>query len=223
MFKGKIYVTGDPNIIYNAPINIKIVSMDEDDILVMNDNIIQGTCLLPPVEAKIAEADGNEMLYDTIYSNHLLDPYQYQFIGALLSYLYKVGDMILFLPELECCNTVDKFIQHMYILYGVHIGKIDDRTNNPAISTCYYDNRCIPIWLNMMYMVNTLSCMDFLYLYPDDAAINNNKVLERLLNELAPYGKNISEQVQYIDRFRKLIKNKPNLKPAIRTSIRRNL
>ena len=87
ILKGTIYITDKEEIIYTTPLNsnTKIISLDEDGILMENDAILVGTCLLPPIEAKIAEADGNEQLYDVIYSNHLLEPYQQQFIAAMLS------------------------------------------------------------------------------------------------------------------------------------------
>ena len=127
VIKGTAYITDNPEIIYNTPMNsnTRIVSLDEDDVLVKNDAIITGTCLLPPVQAKIAEADGNEQLYDTIYMNHLLEPYQQQFISALISFLYKGGNLIFFLPEIGYTNTMEKFIALMYSRYGIHIGLID--------------------------------------------------------------------------------------------------
>lgn len=221
-FKGNIFITSDINIIYNTPLNgtTKIVSLDEDNILPKNENVLIGTCLLPPIEAKIAEADGNEPLYDTIYSNHLLAKYQYDFIGALLSYLFKVGDLILFLPELEYTNTIDKLVDHIFNRYGIHIGNIDCK-NDPIKFCCRYDERCLPIWLNMMYGLSTLSVSDFLYLYPLDAYINNNSIINKIILELNPYGKTIQEQVDYINRYRAKLKEKPNLKPAIINSIRR--
>ena len=71
--QGTIFITDDVNVIYNTPLGgmNKVVNLDEDDILPENNNILNGTCLLPPMEAKIAEADGNEQMYDTIYQNHL--------------------------------------------------------------------------------------------------------------------------------------------------------
>ena len=101
ILNGTMYITDNPEVIYNIPLNqpnIKIVNLDEDGVLMNNDAMLVGTCLLPPVQAKIAEADGNEMLYDTIYNNHILEPHQQEFISALLSYLYKGGNLLFFLP-----------------------------------------------------------------------------------------------------------------------------
>jgi hypothetical protein len=61
---------------------------------IVNCNYIGGTCLLPPIDAKIAESDGDEMKYDACYSTHLLQPYQRQFIASLIGYLFRgLGDI----------------------------------------------------------------------------------------------------------------------------------
>lgn len=222
IIKGTAFITGDENIIYNTPLNnmVKIISMDEDGILINNDSIITGTCLLPPVQAKIAEADGNEMMYDTIYMNHLLEDYQQQFISALLAFLYKGGNLIFFLPELGYTNTMEKFITLMYSKYGIHIGLIGHQ--NPAISNCYYDERCIPIWLNMIYSVRVIDAYEYLYMYPLDAPLGHNtRVMELLIEEINPYEETLAQKVEYVLRFHKLIHKNPKLRPAI-CSVRRN-
>ncbi len=220
ILKGTIYITDDPNIIYNIPINsnTKVINMDEDDILVNTDAMLVGTCLLPPVEAKIAEVDGNEALYDSIYASHLLEPYQQQFISAMLSYLYKGGNLMIFLPEIGTTYTREKFIYHLFSRYGVHCGLVGHP--NPQISNCYYDNRCIPLWLNLIYSVNVISATEYLLNYPVDATINNNMIINKLIDELNPYGNTINDKINYILRYHKLIHNNSNLRPAI-TSGRR--
>lgn len=220
ILKGTIFVTDKEEIIYNTPLNgnTKIVSMDEDGVLINSDAILVGTCLLPPIEAKIAEADGNEQLYDTIYSNHLMETYQQQFIAALLSYLYKGGNLILFLPEIGNCTT-KKFIQHMYICYGIHIGLIGSQ--DPTEANWYTSDRCIPLWLNMIYSVNVISPYEYLYMYPEDAAINNMGIMNQLIDEINPYEETINEKINYILRLHKLIHKNPKVQPAISYSIRR--
>lgn len=222
ILKGTIFITDNPEVIYSLPLdpgsNTKVVNMDEDGILMDNSSIITGTCLLPPVQAMIAEADGNEQLYDTIYTNHLLEPYQQEFISALLSYLYKGGNIVIFLPELGYNNTMNKFIQIMFDRYGIHIGIIGNQ--NPAIANCYYDERCIPIWLNMIYSVRVISAYEFLYIYPEDAPINN-RVINDLINEINPYGKSINDRINYIIHLHKVIHQNPKVRSPI-GNIRRN-
>lgn len=215
LLKGTIYITDNLEYIYNTPLDgsTKIISLDEDDVLKEGNHIIGGTCLLPPMEAKIAEADGNEFLYDNAYRNHLLLPYQQQFISALISFLYKGGNLLLFLPELGYTNTTEKLIQHLYMNYGIHPGLIGNP--NPVIANCYYDARCIPMWLNLMYTANVLSPFDFLYLLPEDAQISSNEIMNKLIFEIKPYGKTLNDRIGYILRFHKIIHKNRFVIPAI--------
>lgn len=216
MLKGTIYITDNIDLIYNTPLNSmsKIISLDEDGVLDTNNkDIIGGTCLLPPMEAKIAEADGNEQMYDTVYSNHLLLPFQQQFVAALIAFLYKGGNLILFLPELGYTNTSEKLIEHLFKLYGIHIGLIGHQ--NPFLANCFYDDKCIPIWLNLIYMAGVITPKEYLYMYPVDAMITNEQVIMKLVNEMNPYGSTIAEKKNYIFKFHKKIHKNPKVEPAI--------
>ena len=218
ILKGTIFITDNLDYLYNTPLNgtVKIVSLDEDNILnIESNNIIGGTCLLPPMEAKIAEADGNELLYDNAYSNHLLMPFQQQFISALISFLYKGGNLILFLPELGYTNTMEKLIEHLFKIYGLHPGIIGHQ--NPQIANCYYDAKCIPIWLNLIFMSNVISVYEYLYMYPEDANIFNNSVINMLIQEIQPFGDTMNDRVNYITRLHRLIHKNPKVTPAIQS------
>ena len=213
--KGTIFITDNMEYIYNAPLdgNTKIINLDEDGILMESKDIIGGTCLLPPMEAKIAEADGNEQKYDAIYSSYLLEPYQQRFISALIAFLYKGGNLILFLPELGYTNTTEKLIEHLFRIYGIHTGLINHP--NPQISNCYYDEKCIPIWLNMIFISDVISAAEYLYCYPLDAVISNEEVIRKLIESVKPYGRSINEKRNYIFRLHKLIHKNPKVRPAI--------
>ena len=207
MLKGTIYITDNIDLVYNTSLNgmNKIISLDEDGIL---DNVIKdvigGTCLLPPMEAKIAEAAGNEQMYDNIYTNHLLLPFQQQFIAALIAFLYKGGNLILFLPEIGYTNTTNKLIEHLFKIYGIHPGLIE--SDNPSLANCYYDAKCIPIWLNLIFTAGVLSAQEYLLSYP---------VILLLIDHLKPYGDTINDKINYILRYHKLIHKNPKLIPAI--------
>lgn len=215
MLKGTIFITDNLDFIYNIPLDgiTKIVSLDEDGILDNVKGIIGGTCLLPPMEAKMAEADGNEQMYDSIYSNHLLLPFQQQFISALIAFLYKGGKLILFLPEIGYTNTIEKLIEHLFRIYGIHVGIIGHQ--NPQVANCYYDTKCIPIWLNLIFTSGVISPEEYLFMYPEDAPITNEQVMFILIDEIKPYGNTIAEKRNYIIRYHKLIHKNPKLKPAI--------
>lgn len=218
ILKGLIYITDDVNVVYQFPIGPmnKIINLDEDDVLPENNSIVGGTCLLPPIDAKIAEADGDEILYNSRYIDHLQAPYQQQFIAALLSFLFKGGNLLLFLPELGYTNTRDKFIAFMYMLYGIHIGIMNNP--DPNMATCYYDSTAIPIWLNLIYCSGVISAKDYLLLMPEDASVvNNDRVIDMLMMELKPYGETIKSKLDSIVRMHKAVHKNPNTVTPIRS------
>ena len=100
----------------------------------------------------------------------------------------------------------------MFNRYGIHIGKIG--AQNPVESQCFYDEKCIPIWLNMIYSVRVISGLEYLYQYPEDAVINTN-VMDDLIRELSPYGETIGDKIYYINRLHRLVHINPRVKPAI--------
>ena len=207
LLKGTMYITDSEDIVYNIPREamVKVVTLDEDNVLNRDPSYLVGTCLLPPVDAMIAEADGNEPQYDMIYSSHLLQPYQQQFVSALLSYLYKGGSFILFLPELGT-NTREKLVQMLYINYGIHPGIIG--SNKPNEMNWYIDEKCIPLWMNMIYSVHAISAYEFLNMYPADAVLNNKFVIHELVKELRPYESTYNDKVDNILNLHKLVHKK---------------
>lgn len=218
MLRGTIYLTNNPNIIYQADLRTtKIINMDEDGILQENKNILGGTCLLPPIEAKIAEADGNEQLYDMSYHNHLLEPYQQFFIAAIIAALYKGANLLIFFDEIGYTNTTKKFVEQMYIIYGIHIGIIGEQ--DPALANCYYDNKCIPIWLNLIYSAKIIDGYEFCIQYPPDAELTNPQVIEDLIEEMNPVGNTIQEKFHELDRYRKHLHLNPNVIMPISSTI----
>lgn len=217
MLKGTIFITNDINVVYNFPVGrlSKIVSMDEDNTLGENKDIIGGLNLLPPMEAKIAESDGNEQMYDVIYQNHLLQPSQQQFIAALIAFMYKGGSLLLFLPEIGYTNTMEKFIQHMFICYGIHVGMIGNP--NPQIANCFYDMKCIPIWLNLIYTSGVIGAEEFLFMYPRDCKINNPAVIDLLIQQLNPYGQTINDKIKAISRYHQLVHKNPKVQQVLQS------
>lgn len=216
LLKGNIYITSNKAIIDNTDLNLnKVVLLDEEGIIENPPrDFIGGTCLLPPIQARIAEIDGDEEKYDMIYSDYLLQPFQQQFISAIISFLYKGGNLILFLPDFGYNNTIKKLIQHMHIIYGIHIGNID--VQDPVQANCYYDERCTPIWLNLIFMADVMTPEEYLYNYPIDAAITTDAVRNKLLDLMKPMGDTIEERMKTIETYRARLKVVPKLIIPIR-------
>ena len=107
ILKGLINITSNIEVVNCYPLGVqnKIITLDEEEILKVDDqNIIGGSCLLPPMLAKIAESDSNAYDYEMIYKEHLVDPYQQGFIAALLAALYRGKNLLLFLFLVSDCS-----------------------------------------------------------------------------------------------------------------------
>lgn len=218
MLKGTIFITKDPQVIINRPLDnsMVIINMDEDHKLSETiPNAIEGITLLPPVEAKIAEVDGDEVRYNSLYLTHLYN--QQDFMSAIIAFLYKGGNMIIYLPD-EYNYTRQKLCELIFHIYGIHIGDLEDPNNNQ----CFYNLKCIPFWLNILFKRDLISWMDWVKMMPIDA-YDMNGVLggdPYLFNKavlcMNPYAESISEKVDEFKNFHKMIHQNPMLKPAIR-------
>lgn len=207
IFNGSISITDNINfvrdILYsNSSQDIRIISLDEDNSIPTNHPLVLGgTCLLPPMDALIAEADGDEQLYDVYYSEHFNDPFVSQFIGALFIFLYNGGNLLFYLPSLRD-TTGKKFLQQFWIRYGINIGIVGQSTHN-------YDISCIPIWLTYIYLSDAMHPFELLYFYPVDALIPDN-IMNKLLNEINPLGDTLNEKISFILDLSKKLKEKVN-------------
>ena len=209
MFRGNIYITSREEVIYNQDYNqlVRVVSMDEDGILPESPVVIGGTCLLPPPAAKIAEADGNEYLYDSIYISHLSSGYQQEYLAALMTFLDIGGTIIIFLPSLGQDNTYDKFLYHMNMMYGIHIGNMDSK--DPGAMMCFYNLNYVAIWLCLIYeYTNHLTTYQFLARYPINLDIPE-RLDFKVKCDLRPYGANAKEQDKVIQDLRKQLQINP--------------
>ena len=101
ILSGDISWTMDRDFIMNKIIypnipNTIVLSLDENNMIPKDHpKILGGSILLPPIDALIADADGDEMLFDRIYNNHFNSLEIKEFIGALLAYLHKGGNIVI--------------------------------------------------------------------------------------------------------------------------------
>lgn len=213
MFKGTIFLTRSMKEIMRMPLTVKILDMDEESSLPDSPHIVKATCLLPPIEAQVAEVDGDEGKYNFLYANHLLAPYQQQYITAIIAVLYNDNSLIVYLPD-ENTYAAEKFCELMYTNYGIHIGLIEDE--NPINRQFYMDFHYVPFWLSLLYKGNIISPEDFLIHYPLDAKLDIDPVvLYKLLEDMSPYGESMAGQIEEIMRFHKNLHKNPNLHMGI--------
>lgn len=215
MLKGNIYITDNFNVIKNSNLSlIKVIILDDDfEETYMTKDMIIGTILLPPIEAKIAEVDGDEQKYDYIYSSYLLKQDVERYISAIIAFLYKGGSLMLYINDMEYTNTKNKFVQLFYKLYGIHIGIIESQ--NPQEANCYYDNTCLPMWLNLIFLSDVIYPEEYLFKYPIDAAIPDN-IMNKLMDIMKPLGDTINDRIKTIENYRSRLKVIPNLEIPMR-------
>lgn len=218
ILRGNIYITSEKDIIFQAlqsnDPGLKIISIDEDKTLGFeNDRIIPGTILLPPIDAKIAELDGDEQKYDIIYSIHLqTDPVK-QYMAGILAFLFNGGRLLIYYPDQEYNNTKIKLLAFIFIIYGVHIGILGD--NNPDNATCFYDANLEHFQLDLIFQfTRIIDWRTYLILYPLEFPIPD-QILDILFMELHPYGLTLKERLDEIDRLRARLKENPNVVRAL--------
>jgi hypothetical protein len=213
ILKGNILITSDKNIIFqtiNTMPDVKIISLTEDNDLNMNPGyFISGTVLLPPIDAVIAEIDGDEQKYDMIYYNHLSYPIVQEYMSTIIAFLYKGGKLLLYFPNEEYNNTMIKLLNFIMAIYGIHIGILGDLNYDNA--SCYFDANLEWYQLDLIYYyTGIIDWREYLYYYPIDVPINNQMV-NLLMNQIKPYGDTYEQKLNVIKRLRVGIKEKPNL------------
>ena len=177
---------------------------EENNIPTDHPMVIGGTCLLPPVDALMAEADGNELLYDRIYNDYFNTKFPSECISAFMIYLYMGGNLLFYLPN-QNSNTFKKFLQIMWKRYGIQLGII-------GLSNPVYDINCIPIWLNMIYR-----CMDpyeYLKLYPVEVPIPQD-IMDDIIIRIGVYGGLWNDKVKVVQDICRLSKTIPNIRSPI--------
>ena len=68
----------------------------------------------------------------------------------------------------------------------------------------------------MIYSCRVISAREYLYMYPEDAIINNENIMAMLISDIQPYADTINDKKNYILRYHKLIHKNPKIVPAIR-------
>ena len=216
LLKGNVFITSDDKValecVYGNNINnFRLISLDEDNKLSIDKNLlISGTCLLPPIDAKIAELDGDERKYDIIYSSHLINKFNQQFMSAILGFLYTGGNIMFYYPNSEYDNTKEKFKYHMFGLYGIHIG--DNDSNNEMEKRSFYDINKTYIWADLLYKnTKIISWREYLYNIPLEYRFVDQDIFNSLLMDILPLGNSYDEKINRIKEIHKKILNNPNL------------
>lgn|SRR5574344_1231583 len=216
ILKGEISITDNfpfaRDVLFDGSSTARIINMDEDcaEFHIQHPRLLGGECLLPPMDALIAEQDNNERLYDDIYNAHFNDPYINQFVTALIASLYQGNNLLIYINSFNS-NTFKKFYYLFDARYGIHMGTMPE---NGQITKCSYDIRCTPLWINMLYDANLINPLQVLYDYPVDAPFPP-AIEERLIIEIGIYGSDYAEKVRYLNDIKIKLKSDKDLKLPI--------
>lgn len=210
---GRVDITDNLQFVYetiqSGNPNVVVINLDEDNQQLMHSqNVLGGTELLPPPEALMAEIDGDEQMYDYIYSMHFGDPFIAQYVTALIAAL-KVGkSLLMYYPTLDPSETktVPKLIDQFWKNFGIGIGLLG---HNDGV----YDYNKLPLWLRLLYLGRMIGYKEFLFDYPQGNAIDG-PVMELLLQDIRPFTTTfqLQEQINFVLSYWKHLQMNPNTK-----------
>lgn len=182
-----------------------IINLDEDN-KIEGEIVVQGTVLLPPPEAVIAEQDGEEFVYDNILNDYYNIPDIQLFVTGIINMLYRGVNVLFYYPDLNPAEsvTVPKLLNLFWNKFGLGIGIIGMRDS-------IYNYKNIPMWLNMLYNVNAVDAYEYLSKYPIDATIFDN-YMSRLIEEIRPIDEGSKGKINTIYRLRERLHEKPGVR-----------
>ena len=207
LLKGRIDITDNiiliRDILNSLADSTVIINLDEDNKLV-GDIVIQGTMLLPPPEAIIAEQDGDELTYDNVMNDYYNIPDLQLFVTGIINSLYQGINILIYYPDLNPAEsiTVPKLLNLFWNKFGIGIGIIGAREG-------FYNYKNIPMWLNMLYNVDAINGYQYLTMYPINAIILDG-FMSKLINEIRPIDKGSKGKINTILRLRERLHEKAN-------------
>lgn len=217
ILKGDISITDNidfiKDIIYSPPNdNVKVISVEEVPTIDTSlPNVIGGAFILPPIDAMMAAANGDEEAFYSLYIDHMNTAPVMDFISIIISVLYRGTSLILFYPIDDL--DLKKYILDMFWKrYGIMIGEI-------GIRPCQYDVTATPIWLESTFETGIIDPMEFLYLYPKEADIQD-RMIYKLITAINPIADTYQEKANYINSLKFKLKEKPNLKIPFREYVK---
>lgn len=183
-----------------------IINLDEDNIISGYPGVIQGTILLPPPEALMAEQESDQESYDMILNAYYASPEVILYVTGIIFSLYHGRNILMYYPDLNPAEsiTIPKILEQFVIKFGINIGIL-------ARTEGFYNLSYTPIWLNMMYTSTALGPYEYLSKFPLEMAIQEPEMM-RLVNDLRPVGKTLKDQIDNIQRLKERLHTNPKTK-----------
>lgn len=210
VLKGHIDITDNYNFVQEVLCmnNTIIISLDETLSLPDLPNVVVGLNLLPPVEALIAETDGNHSEFEICYANHFNNQSVDELVGTIIVLLMSGKNILFYSPKDELSQfSAAKLIDMFWLRYGIRIGVV-------GTSECTYDNSCVPLWLGYAYELKCINGRDYLTEYPEGVMIPD-KILSELIYEFSPFADTFEEKRNYIYSLVYKFKENPGLRIPI--------
>lgn len=183
MFSAGIYITCDPQIVFNAQyVNQRVIAITESvpELSIFPPGLVNlGTILCPNVETMAAELDGEYEVSDMMYREYLTGLVQDQFIVLMLAAIYKGTNVLLYMPRDEYTGLTFKnvLLDHVFKMYGVVIG-------TPEVQFGF-DPNFLPIILSKFYLYDYISLDEFVMKYPENMGLNKD-VVYKMTNDIKP-------------------------------------
>ena len=203
MFTAGIYITCDPQLVFNAPyVNQRVIAITESgpELNIFPQGLVNmGTVLTPNPEAMAAELDGEYEVSDMIYREYLSGNVQDRFIVLMLAALYKGTNILLYIPKDEYTGLTFKnvLLDHIFRMYGVVIGTPEVEFN--------FNPNYFPVILSKFYTYDYIDLNEFVLRYPEDIQLSSD-VVTKMTMDIRPMITSTDPAV-YHNYFIEYIKN----------------
>ena len=157
-------------------------------------NIYNASILIPPTEILMRWADGDPYVMQTQYPNYLRTQVPDDMIVALIALLTK-KNVVLYIPNDEFNIFGKMLLDYIYFNYGI--------VCNTPKTQFSIDSSKIPYLMSRFYMIDAMESNDYLSAYPGNALLPDF-VINKLAEELMPFGQQLVPFQQYADYFNKL-------------------
>jgi len=157
-------------------------------------NIYNTSILIPPTEILMRWADGDPYILQVQYPQYLRTQIPDDMIVALIALLTR-KNVVLYIPNDEFNIFGKMLLDHIYFNYGIIC--------NTPTTQFSMDQAKIPFLLSRFYMIDAMDPDDYLAAYPANGLLPEF-VINKLAEEMKPFGQQPATFQQYADYFNKL-------------------
>lgn len=205
--RGDIRIVTDESQVNNAIYaGFKVIALTESHNF--GGVVLNGTTLLPPYEALMAEMDNNIVQFQQIYALHLAKKENDMFICAIIRALMEGINIVLYIPKDEAELMFSKvLVQYINDIYGITI----------LPEACMYNEQYDSILITKLYVYELLTKDQFFILYPAGVDIIYDEFLiQKLMMDMNPHIVDRTSQgyYKYFNDYMKMVKGNNNKLPV---------